>query len=126
MAQTAHQYLEPNNVTGNPEAATNTTFSLAFDDLRLAGELVELRLAPGAGEADRAARVRRLLDVSADLNYAVSTYTHRVLAYAGRRPASGGLRDDTIALQDALDGFAREVRALAEAYRELLQPRDVR
>ena len=101
------------------EATTSTNFALTFQDLQLAGELVELRLAPGFGEADRAARVRRLLDASADLNYAISTYTHRVLVYSGRRPANGGLRDDTIALQDALDGFAREVRAVADAYRAM-------
>ena len=108
------------------ETTTSSTFALTFADLQLAGELVELRLAPGAGEADRAARVRRLLDSSADLNYAVSTYTHRLLVYSGRRPATGGLRDDTIALQDALEGFAREVRAIADAYRAMLQkPCDV-
>ena len=105
------------------EATTSSTFALTFEDLQLAGALVELRLTPGSGEADRAARVRRLLDASADLNYAVSTYTHRVLVYSGRRPANGGLRDDTIALQDALDGFAREVRAIADAYRAMLQDR---
>ena len=109
------------DVTSMPEATTISNFALTFEDLQLAGELVELRLAPAAGEADRAARVRRLLDASADLNYAISTYTHRVLVYSGRRPANGGLRDDTIALQDALDGFAREVRAVADAYRAMRQ-----
>jgi hypothetical protein len=108
------------------EATTSSSFALTFDDLQLAGQLVELRLAPGHGEADRAARVRRLLDASADLNYAVSTYTHRVLLYSGRKPVNGGLRDDTIALQDALDVFAREVRAIADAYRAMLgETRDV-
>ncbi|HEX5075103.1 MAG TPA: hypothetical protein VFW03_17935 [Gemmatimonadaceae bacterium] len=109
------------------EATMSNTFALTSEDLELAGQLVALRLAPGAGEADRAARVRRLLDASADLNYAVSTYTHRVLLHTGRRPGNGGLRDDTIALQDALDGFAREVRSLADAFRAMLRPpRDVR
>jgi hypothetical protein len=109
------------------EATTSSTFALTSEDLELAGQLIALRLAPGAAEADRAARVRRLLDASADLNYAVSTYTHRVLVYAGRHPGNGGLRDDTVALQDALDGFAREVRSLAEAFRAMLRtPRDAR
>lgn len=100
---------------------TSSTFALTFEDLQLAAEVVELRLAPGSGEADRAARVTRLLDASADLNYAVSTYTYRVSVYTGRRPANEGLRDYTIALQGALDGFAREVRAIADAYRAMLQ-----
>jgi hypothetical protein len=126
MGQTAHQPTGMVYVTSKTEATISTAFTLAFEDLQLAGELVELRLAPGSGEADRAARVRSLLDASAELNYAISTYTHRVLAYAGRRPANGGLRDDTVALQDALDGFAREVRALAHTYREMQLNRDVR
>ena len=112
-------------MTSMTEAPTRSTFALTSEELELAGELVVLRLTPGAAEADRAARVRRLLDASADLNYAVSTYTHRVLVHSGRQPANGGLRDDTIALQDALDGFAREIRSLAGAYRAMLQkPRD--
>jgi hypothetical protein len=108
------------------DATVTSNFALTFQDLQLAGELVELRLSPGSGVADRAAGVRRLLDASADLKYAISTYTHRVLAFSGRRPPTGGLRDDTIALQDALDDFAREVRSLADAYRAMLQkPGDV-
>ena len=102
------------------EATTSTPKSGDYDDLLVVAQIVELRLPPGAGEADRAARVRRLLDASADLSYAVSTYTHRVLTHAGRRPGQGGLRDETIALQDALDAFTREVRSIADAYRATL------
>ena len=107
--------------TGMSEATRGSVFAQTFKDLELAGEFVALRLAPGSGEADRVARVRRLLDVSADLTYAISTYTHRVLVYSSRHPATGGLRDDTIALEDALDAFATEVRAVADAYRATLE-----
>jgi hypothetical protein len=103
------------------EAERGPGFSAIYEDLHVVGEVVSLRLPPGSGEADRAARVRRLLDASADLNYAVSTFTHRVLVYSGRRPATGGLRDDTIALQDALDAFATEVRAIAGEYRTMVR-----
>jgi hypothetical protein len=41
-----------------------------------------------------------------------------------RRPSEGDLKDETIALQDALDGFSREVRMLAIAYRTLVKPTD--
>ena len=126
MPQLPHHYFGPEFMTSMTESTASNTLAPIFEDLQLAGELVVLRLAPGYGEADRAARVRRLLDASADLNYAISTYTHRVLVYSGRRPANGGLRDDTIALKDALEGFAREVRSVADAYRAMLQkPRDV-
>jgi hypothetical protein len=103
------------------EANPGSPNSASYNDLLIVGEIVELRLPPGAGEADRAARVRRLLDASAELSYAVSTYTHRVLTNAGRRPGSGGLRDETISLQDALDAFAREVRAIADVYRSMVK-----
>jgi hypothetical protein len=108
------------------DATTSTLCSASYDDLLVVGEIVELRLPPGAGEADRAAHVRRLLDASADLNYAISTYTHRILSYAGRRPGRGGVRDETISLQDALDAFSRQVRTIADAYRSLVgtPPRD--
>lgn len=122
-APPAHQQMDRTTSQLMTESTSPSVLALTFEDLQLAGELVELRLAPGSGEADRVARVRRLLDTSADLNYAVSTYTHRLLVYAGRRPAYGGLRDDTIALQDALEGFANEVRAVANAYRALHQTR---
>jgi hypothetical protein len=108
------------------DATTSTLCSASYDDLLVVGEIVELRLPPGAGEADRAARVRRLLDASADLGYAVSTYTHRILSYTGRRPGQGSVRDETVSLQDALDAFSREVRTMADAYRSLVgtPPRD--
>ena len=63
---------------------------------------------------------------SADLGYAVSTYTHRILSYTGRRPGQGSVRDETVSLQDALDAFSREVRTMADAYRSLVgtPPRD--
>jgi gas vesicle protein len=93
------------------------SLAATYDDLQIVGEVVTLRFAPGSGEADRIAHVRKLLEVTADLNYAISTYTHRVLMFAGRRPAAGDLRDETTALQDALDAFDEHVRAMADAYR---------
>ena|SRR5688572_8289599 len=102
------------------EADPGPELAAIYNDLQIVAEVVSLRLPPGLGEADRAARVRRFLDVSADLNYALSTYTHRVLAYSGRRRGIGGLHDDTIALQDALESFASEVRAIAGEYRTMV------
>lgn len=112
-----------------PERMTPSPFStngsdLAYDDLKIAAEVAVLRLEPGSGEADRVAHVRRLLDVSADLGYAASTYANRLLMLSRRRPSEGDLKDETIALQDALDGFSREVRMLAIAYRTLVKPID--
>ena len=64
---------------------------LAYEDLKIAAEVAVLRLEPGSGEADRVAHVRRLLNVSADLGYAASTYAtvfSRRLAAARRRETS--------------------------------------
>ena len=94
---------------------------VTYEDLQIVGAIAALRFAPGAGEADRVAHVRKLLEASADLNYAISTYTHRVLMFAGRRPIDGDLSDETAALQDALDAFALRVREIADTYRALVQ-----
>jgi hypothetical protein len=104
-------------------AHTNGTdpLGVTYDDLQIVGLIATSRFAPGAGESDRVAHVRKLLDVSAELNYAISTYTHRVLMFAGRRPADGDLLDETVVLQDALVGFATRVREIADAYRALVQ-----
>jgi hypothetical protein len=67
------------------------------------------------------ARVRRLLDVTADLNYTISTFMHCVLMHAGRRPAAGDVRDETAALSDALGAFAKQVREIADAYRDVVE-----
>jgi len=96
-------------------------FGVRHDDLEIVGAVVALRLMPGSGEADRVAHVRRLLDSSADLEYAISTFTHCVLMHAGRRPAAGDLRDETVALSDALGAFAKHVREMADAYRDVIE-----
>ena len=97
------------------------SLGVTYEDLQIVGVIAASRFTPGAGETDRLAHVRKLLDVSADLNYAISTYTHHVLMFAGRRPLSGDLSDETEALQDALDAFALQVREIADAYRSLVQ-----
>ena len=91
------------------------------EHLDIVEQIVMLRLPPGAGEADRVAHVRKLLDVSADLHYAISTYMHRVVAFAGRRPGIGDLRDETVGLQDAFDAFNAQARAMATEYRACVE-----
>ena len=100
-------------------ANTRTPAVIAsYADLQTVAEVVIARFPSGPAEADRAAHVRQLLDVTADLNYAISTYTHGVVGFAGRRPAGGDLRDETVALQEALEAFGAHVRAIADAYRD--------
>ena len=101
--------LEPQNIVPSPDFISQ--------HLEIVGRIITVRLPPGSGEVDRVAHVRKLLDVSAELHYAISTYMHRVLAFAGRRPADGDLRDETAALQDALDGFSAQVHVMADTYR---------
>ena len=56
-----------------------------------------------------------------DLHYAISTYMHRVVAFAGRRPGIGDLRDETVGLQDAFDAFNAQARAMATEYRACVE-----
>jgi len=90
--------------------------TVAHEDLEIVAQVVALHLMPGSGEADRLAHVKRLLEVSADLSYASSTYAHRVLGFSRRRPCEGDVLDETVALQDALEAFGRQVRLMADAY----------
>jgi hypothetical protein len=106
-----------------PANAPAASLTATYDDLQIVAEVVTVRFSPDSGEADRAAHVRKLLDVTGDLNYAISTYTHRVLMFARRRPAAGDLRDETAALQDAVDAFAAHVRSMADAYRHSVSVR---
>jgi hypothetical protein len=97
--------------------STVAPLDVKHDDLEIVGQIVALQFPPGSGEADRLAHARKLLEVSAKLSYAISTFTHRVVLYAGRRPAVGDLRDETATLQYALEEFASQVRSIADAYR---------
>jgi len=92
-------------------------------DLEIVGAVVARRLRPGVAESNRVACVRQLLDASAELDYAVSAYTHRVLMHAGRRPVDGDVREETDALHDALITFVRQVRQIADTCRSLVETR---
>lgn len=110
--------LEPLNIMSESSPSSTS------EHLDIIEQVVKLRLPPGSGEADRVAHVRKLLDVSADLHYAISTYMHRVVAFAGRRPGIGDLRDETVGLQDAFDAFNAQTRVMATAYREFVDTDD--
>jgi hypothetical protein len=110
--------LEPLNIM------SAIPLSSAWEHLDTVGQIVTLRLPPGAGEADRVAHVRKLLDASAELHYAISTYMHRVVAFAGRRPGIGDLTDETVGLQDALDAFSAQTREMANVYRTFVETDD--
>lgn len=97
------------------------TFCLSYDDLDAATEAASVRLPSGASESDRVAHVRRLCEATAELGYALNTYSHRVLVQSRRPRPDDELLAETIVLRDALMSFGNEVRDLAETYRQIVR-----
>lgn len=95
------------------------TFALSYDDLEVVTEVASVRLPPGSGEADRVAHVRKLCEATAELGYALHTYSHRVLLQTRRPRPNDELLAETVALQDALNAFGAEIRTMADAFRRL-------
>jgi hypothetical protein len=96
------------------------TFSLSYDDLETVTEAASIRLPPGRGEADRVAHVKKLCEATAELGYALHTYSHRVLLQTRRPRPDDDLLAETVALQDALNAFGVEIRSIADAFRRLM------
>jgi hypothetical protein len=65
--------------------------------------------------------VRRLCEATAELGYALNTYSHRVLVQSRRPKPDDELLAETVALRDALIGFGSEVHDLAETYRQIVR-----
>lgn len=97
------------------------TFSMSYDDLDAATEAASVRLPAGAAESDRVAHVRRLCEATAELGYALNTYSHRVLVQSRRPKPDDELLAETVALRDALISFGSEIHDLAETYRRIMR-----
>jgi hypothetical protein len=97
------------------------TFSMSYDDLDAATEAASVRLPFGPTESERVAHVRRLCEATAELGYALDTYSHRVLVQFRRPKPDDELLAETVALRDALTAFGDEVHDLAETYRRIVR-----
>lgn len=101
------------------------TVSMRVDDLRHVAELTRLRIPYGDAERHRVARVRAVLMAAAELNRALSAYTHHALIDCHGTTGAADLDADAIALGEALAVFSLHVREITEEYRSVMATRSV-
>jgi hypothetical protein len=102
------------------------TVSMRVDDLRHVAELTRLRIPYDDAERHRITRVRSVLRAAAELNRALSTYTHHALIDCHGTTGAADLDADAIVLGEALAIFSLHVREITEEYRAVMRSRDVR
>ncbi|MEO8562239.1 MAG: hypothetical protein ABI601_09205 [bacterium] len=96
------------------------TVSIRVDDLRHVAELTRLRIPYGDAERHRVARVRSVLVAAAELNRALSTYTHHALIDCHGTTGAADLDADAIVLGEAWADFSLHVRQITEEYRSVM------
>jgi hypothetical protein len=101
------------------------TVSMRVDDLRHVAELTRLRIPYGDAERHRVARVRAVLMAAAELNRALSAYTHHALIDCHGTTGAADLDADAVALGEALAVFSLHVREITEEYRSVMATRTV-
>jgi hypothetical protein len=99
------------------------TVSMRVDDLRHVAELTRLRIPYGDAERHRVARVRAVLVAAAELNRALSAYTHHALIDCHGTTGAADLDADAIVLGEALAVFSAHVREITEEYRSVMTDR---
>jgi hypothetical protein len=102
------------------------TVSMRVDDLRHVAELTRLRIPYDDAERHRVARVRSVLRAAAELNRALSTYTHHALIDCHGTTGAADLDADAIVLGEALAVFSLHVREITEEYRAVMRSQDAR
>jgi len=93
------------------------TVSMRVDDLRHVAELARLRIPYGDAEQHRVARVRVVLAAAAELNRALSAYTHHALIDCHGTTGAADLDADAVALGEALAVFSLHVSDITNEYR---------
>ena len=99
------------------------TVSMRVDDLRHVAELTRLRIPYHDAERYRVARVKSVLMAAAELNRALSTYTHHALIDCHGTTGAADLDADAIVLGEALAVFSLHVREITEEYRSAMSAR---
>jgi hypothetical protein len=91
---------------------------LAIDaaDLRTIADVITMRFDQRTAEAQRAARMRTLVRVTADLSRTLSTYSRHALVNCQGTAGTSDFSADTERLSQALDAFCAEVRAVSSDY----------
>ncbi len=99
------------------------TVSMRVDDLRHVAELTRLRIPYDDAERHRVARVRSVLLAAAELNRALSAYTHHALIDCHGTTGAADLDTDAIVLGEALAVFSLHVREITDEYRSVMTDR---
>jgi hypothetical protein len=91
---------------------------LAIDaaDLRTIADVITMRFEQRAEEAQRAARMRTLVRVTAELSRTLSTYSRHALVNCQGTAGTSDFSADTERLSEALDAFCAEVRAVSSEF----------
>lgn len=107
------------------DAGARDTISISRQDLVVVAEAVMARFDVRANEARRLVRMRQLLASAAGLNRTLATHTHRALVHGQGSHGVGDIAEDSLAMFDALAGYATLIRETAEEYRWLATDTDV-
>ena len=87
-------------------------------DLLAVERMITMRF-PGTGpEFERAARMRTLVRVTAQLTSTLSTYSRHALVHCQGTAGASNLSEDTALLTRTLQAFCSEIRAVAAEYGE--------
>jgi hypothetical protein len=96
------------------------TVSMRVGDLRQVAQLTRLRIPYGDAERHRVERVRSVLLAAAELNRALSAYTHHALIDCHGTTGAADLDADAVVLGEALADFSYHVREITEEYRTVM------
>ncbi len=96
--------------------------SIGEDDLLVVARAITMRCPLPATESLRAARLRALALVAAQLGRTLSTYARHALVNCQGTAGASDVELDTRLLVEALRGFASEVESVSSSYAESLPP----
>lgn len=85
-------------------------------DLQAVERMIIMRFAASGEEAQRAARMRALVQVTLELTRALSTYSRHALVHCQGTAGASDLAADTERLAATLDAFCSEIRTVSAEY----------
>ena len=94
-------------------------------DLAIIARAIALRCPAPDADAARAARMRALVEVTAQLNRMLATYARHALVNCQGTVGASDLDLDTRLLAEALRDFCGEIRTVAADYADVMRRADV-
>ena len=100
------------------------TMTIDESDLAIVARAIALRCPAPDEDAARAARMRALVQVTAQLNRMLSTYARHALVNCQGTTGASDLDLDTRLLAEALRDFCGEIRTVAAEYADVMLQAD--